>query len=238
MTPRTLEICVDTIDGAIAAQAGGADRIELCAALSEGGLTPSAGLMVAASRLDIPCYAMIRPRSGLFVYSDADVQLMLDDLAAVKEADLAGVVLGAQKPDGTLDTAVLGLLLAAAEGLGATLHRVIDVVPDPLAALDQAIALGFERVLTSGGAATAVEGADRIQAMIRHAAGRIAIMPGSGLTDGNISDFVAQTGVREVHASCAAVVAGEESFSNLSPAGGRKETCKNRVKQMKRELVG
>ncbi|MCK8484744.1 copper homeostasis protein CutC [Aliiroseovarius sp. S2029] len=238
MTPRTLEICVDTIDGAIAAQAGGADRIELCAALSEGGLTPSAGLMVAVSRLDIPCYAMIRPRSGLFVYSDADVQVMLDDIAAVKEADLAGVVIGAQKRDGTLDTAVLGLLLAAAEGLGATLHRVIDVVPDPLAALDQAIAMGFERVLTSGGAATAVEGAERIQAMIRHAAGRIAIMPGSGLTDGNISDFVAQTGVQEVHASCAMAVIGEESFSNFSPAGGRKETCKNRVKQMKRELVG
>ncbi len=237
MTPRTLEICVDTVDGAIAAQAGGADRIELCAALSEGGLTPSAGLMVAASRLDVPCYAMIRPRSGLFVYSDAEIQVMLDDIAAVKEADLAGVVLGAQKPDGSLDTAVLGRLLAAAEGLGATLHGVIDVVPDPLAAVEQAIALGFERVLTSGGEATAMGGAGMIRAMQRQAAGRIAIMPGSGLTEDNISDFVAQTGVHEVHASCAAVVAGEESFSNFSPAGGRKETCKNRVKQMKRELV-
>ena len=238
MTPRTLEICVDTIDGAIAAQVGGADRIELCAALSEGGLTPTAGLMVAASRLDVPCYAMIRPRSGLFVYSEADVQVMLDDIAAVKDADLAGVVLGAQKLDGTLDTAVLGRLLAAAEGLGATLHRVIDVVPDTLAALDQAIALGFERVLSSGGALAAVDGAEKIRAMVRHAAGRIAIMPGSGLTEDNISDFVAQTGVHEVHASCAVAVTGEESFSDFSPAGGRKETCKNRVKQMKRELVG
>ncbi|MCK8464879.1 copper homeostasis protein CutC [Aliiroseovarius sp. S1339] len=234
--PRTLEICVDTIGGVMAAQAGGADRIELCAALSEGGLTPAAGLMVAASRLDVPCYAMIRPRCGLFVYSDADVQVMQDDIAAVKEADLAGVVLGAQKPDGTLDTAVLGRLLAAAEGLGATLHRVIDVVPDPLAALEQAVEMGFERVLTSGGAAKATDGAKVICAMVRQAAGRIAIMPGSGLTEDNISDFVAQTGVDEVHASCAVTVPEGERFSNFSPHGGRKETCKNRVKQMKREL--
>ncbi|SEW09093.1 copper homeostasis protein [Aliiroseovarius sediminilitoris] len=238
MMPRTLEICVDTIDGAIAAQIGGADRIELCAALSEGGLTPTAGLMIAASQLDVPCYAMIRPRCGLFTYSEADVQVMLDDIAAVKEADLAGVVLGAQKPDGTLDTAVLGRLLAAAEGLGATLHRVIDVVPDPMVAVDQAVALGFERVLTSGGAATAVEGAAGICAMVRRAAGRVSVMAGSGLTEDNISDFVAQTGVHEVHASCAVAVTGEESFSNFSPAGGRKITCMNRVKQMKRELVG
>ena len=236
MMPRKLEVCVDTIDGAIAAQAGGADRIELCAALSEGGLTPSTGLMVAAAGLDVPSYAMIRPRSGLFVYSEAEIQVMLDDIAAVKEADLAGVVLGAQTPDGTLDTRVLGRLLAAAEGLGATLHRVIDIVPDPLAALEQAIALGFERVLTSGGAAAAVEGTEMIRAMVQQAAGRITIMPGSGLTEDNISDFVAQTGVVEVHASCAVTASEGERFSNFSPHGGRKETCKNRVKQMKREL--
>lgn len=237
MTSALLEICVDTIDGALAAQAGGGDRIELCSALSEGGLTPSAGLIKAAAALDIPAYAMIRPRSGMFEFSEADIQVMLHDIETVKAAGLAGVVLGAQRSDGALDTDVLHRLLQAADGMGASLHRVIDIVPDPLSALEDAIALGFERVLTSGGAVRAVDGVDMIREMVKQADGRIKIMPGSGLTEDNIAPFVAQTGVDEVHASCAKPVSGEESFSNFSPHGGRKETCKNRVKLMKRKLV-
>ena len=236
MTSVQLEVCVDTIDGAIAAQNGGADRIELCAALSEGGLTPSAGLMVAAARLDIPSYVMIRPRCGLFTFSDAEMRVMLDDVATVKAAGLAGVVLGIQSPDGSLNKPALATLCDAAGDLGKTLHRVIDITPNPLDALDDAISLGFERVLTSGGAARAVDGVELIQKMVDLATGRISIMPGSGLTADNISKFVAQTGVTEVHASCAIPAKGEESFSNFSPPTGRKETCSNKVKQMKREL--
>ncbi|WP_371169865.1 copper homeostasis protein CutC [Aliiroseovarius sp. 2305UL8-7] len=236
MTSVQLEVCVDTIDGAIAAQNGGADRIELCSALSEGGLTPSAGLIVAAAKLAIPSYVMIRPRCGGFNFSDAEMRVMLDDIATVKAAGLAGVVLGVQSPDGTLDKSALATLCDAAGDLGKTLHRVIDITPNPFDALDDAISLGFERVLTSGGAAKAVDGAETVKKMVDHAAGRISIMPGSGLSEDNISKFVAQTGVTEVHASCAIPAKGEESFSNFSPPAGRKETCSNKVKQMKREL--
>jgi copper homeostasis protein len=227
-----LEVCVDTIDGAIAAQNGGADRIELCSALSEGGLTPSAGLIASAAHLDIPSYVMIRPRCGDFVYSPAEITVMLDDIAAVKQAGLAGVVLGAQTFDGGLDTDVLDRLIKASSGLGVALHRVIDVTPDPLEALEDAIELGIERVLTSGGAEAAVDGTHMISQMMQLAAGRITIMPGSGITAQNVGAFIQETKVTEVHASCAKRTPSEESFSNFSPHAGRKETCINKVKQL------
>jgi copper homeostasis protein len=227
-----LEVCVDTFEGAEAAVAGGAGRVELCSSLSEGGLTPSAGLMRAAARLPVPCYAMIRPRSGLFAFSVMEAEIMLADIAAARDAGLAGVVLGVQGKDGSLDTALLGRLVTAAGPMGKTLHRVIDVVPDPLRALDEAIDLGFERVLTSGAAPFAPDGVGLIGQMVSRAAGRISVMPGCGLTPENVASVLAATGATEAHAACRVAVPGDRAFSDFDPPGGRFETSPDEVRRM------
>lgn len=233
-----LEVCVDTIDGVIAAMNGGAGRVELCSSLSEGGLTPSAGLMHAAAALPVQCYAMIRPRSGLFEFSDAETSIMLADIAMASEAGLAGVVLGAQNAARGLNVPVLATLMAAAGDLGTTLHRVIDVVPEPLVALSQAIDLGFERVLTSGAEPFAQDGTELIAQMVTQAAGRISIMPGCGLTADNVAEVIAATGVEEVHASCNVRVAGDLAFSDFDPPSGRFETSETTVREMVNQMSG
>ena len=217
-----LEVCVDTIQGVLAAHVGGADRVELCAALSEGGLTPSLGLMRAAAEVDIPIYAMIRPRAGVFDF-DADEQaVMLADAQAAKDAGLAGLVIGIQRADGGLDAEAMRPLMDI--GLPVTLHRVIDIVPDWRAGWDVALDLGIERVLTSGGAARAVDGMARLAQMVDYVAGGLSVMAGSGVTAQNAADLIAASGVSEVHASCAVVAGGDPAFSNFDPAGGRKVT--------------
>ncbi|MEO5805228.1 copper homeostasis protein CutC [Devosia sp.] len=205
---RLLEVCVDSAASLAAAVAGGADRIELCSALELGGLTPTAGLMQQAAKLKIPTYAMVRPRGGDFVFSEGDVAVMLGDIDAIRAAGLAGVVLGASHVDGTLDGAVLGRLTRYAQGLGRTLHRAVDLVPDLAAAVETAVAHGFERILTSGGAATAIEGLEGLQNAIQAARGRISIMPGSGVTAANVERIIAATGAFEVHATCSVSRAG------------------------------
>lgn len=224
-----LEVCVETLAGLDAAVAGGADRIELCSALALGGLTPSVGMMRAAAQCGVPVLAMIRPRTGDFVWSGAEVQAMEAEISAASEAGLAGVVLGASLPDGRLDLPVLRRLVAAARAAGGdrflarnrvgafegsgpesskipapldlTLHRCFDLVPDQGEALEQAVALGFRRVLTSGGEATAIAGAARIGELAAQASGRIVIMPGAGVTAQTAPVLLAQ-GVRELHGSC------------------------------------
>jgi len=200
--PPLLEVCVDTPAGLAAAIASGADRIELCAALSLSGLTPSPGLMALAARQPRPVYAMIRPRAGDFVCAALDLDTMRGDIDAARAFGLAGVVLGASRPSGELDEDVLARLIEHATGLGLTLHRAFDLVPDFEAALESAVTLGFERVLTSGGERTAILGAERIKGLVAQARGRIAIMAGAGLNAGNVVELVRRTGVREVHASC------------------------------------
>lgn len=199
----TLEICVDSLASLEAAVAGGADRIELCAALSEGGLTPSYGFMRAAQNYDIPIHAMIRPRGGDFCYAQTEIDLMCADIATAKKLGLAGVVLGVAKADDTLDLDVLSALRSAANGMECTLHRVIDLTPDPVAALEQAINLRMDRILTSGGALTALEGTELIAQMVKVANGRIEIMPGSGISSTNLEQIWAATNVKDFHASCA-----------------------------------
>ena len=196
-----LEVCVDTPASLQAALEGGADRIELCSALALSGLTPSPGFMLRAGRLGRPAYAMIRPRAGDFCFSQAEIDVMRSDIDAVRGAGLPGVVLGACRADGALDEAALSRLVAHAKGLRLTLHRAFDLAPDPGAALETAIGLGFERVLTSGGAPTASAGAQRIAALVKRANGRISIMAGSGMTPANVTALVAMTGVNEVHGS-------------------------------------
>ncbi|WP_238991793.1 copper homeostasis protein CutC [Gemmobacter caeruleus] len=198
-----IEVCVDTAAGLAEAVAGGAGRIELCSALALGGLTPSAGLMRAAVAHHLPIRAMMRPRDGDFVWSAAERDAILHDIATARAAGLEGVVLGASHPDGRLDAAALSEMAAAAQGMGRTLHRCFDLVPDWQAALETAIALGFDHILTSGQALRAEDGFDRLVALRAQAAGRIVILPGSGITPANAARFAA-AGFAELHASCAA----------------------------------
>jgi copper homeostasis protein len=186
--PIRLEVCVDNVHGLAAALAGGADRIELCSALDIGGLTPSAGLLRAASSSPVPVVAMIRPRGGDFCFDEPETQLMLSDIDAVAAAGLQGVVLGASTPDGRLDRHILERLVARAtdRGLRCALHRAIDLCPDLAQATGLAVDLGFERILTSGGARSAPEGLAGLQRCFDAAAGRIAIMPGAGIHPDNV----------------------------------------------------
>jgi copper homeostasis protein len=197
-----LEVCVDSPQSLAAAIAGGADRVELCSALDVSGLTPTPGLLTLAAKAPIPVYAMIRPRAGDFVFGADDETAMLADIDAVRAAGLAGVVLGASRPDDTLDLALLTRLTDHATGLGVTLHRAFDLVPNADEALEQAVELGVERVLTSGLEVSAPNGLDRLGRLVEQAKGRLSIMPGSGINLMNAEQIVRQTGAREIHSSC------------------------------------
>lgn len=202
-----LEVCVDSPRGLAAAVEGGADRIELCSALEVGGLTPVAGLMKAAAAAPIRVYAMIRPHAGPFVFDAADEAAMMADIDAARAFGLAGVVIGANRADGTLDLPLLHRLKAHAAGMGSTLHRAFDLVPDPDVALQQAIELGCERILTSGCVPKAIDGLETLARLSKTAAGQISIMPGSGVRPSNVSEILRATGASEVHGSCSSPVA-------------------------------
>ncbi|WP_104662421.1 copper homeostasis protein CutC [Ensifer adhaerens] len=202
MSDIKLEVCVDDADGLYAAIEGGADRIELCAALSVGGLTPNPGLMALAGPPRVPVYAMIRPRPGDFIFSTADLDVMRRDIDAARAAGLAGVVLGASLADGRLDTSMLTKLTGHAAGLGMTLHRAFDLVPDFAEAMEIAVDLGFERILTSGGAKSAPQAIDRLAEITERAAGRLSVMPGSGVTLDTVDGLLSRLTVVEVHSSC------------------------------------
>lgn len=217
MPRTTLEICIDSVAGCEAAIAGGADRIELCGALSVGGLTPSAGLVAEvvplAKGARVRVHAMVRPRAGDFAYAPDEVSTAIADGKALIHAGVDGLVFGAVR-DGSLDKEVLGRWVGAMRSLRAdidlTLHRAVDLLADPVAAVAPAIALGFDRILSSGGAARAVDGAHVIRAMHERAAGRIVVMPGSGVRPDNVAALLAETGAGEVHASASVAVVQDD----------------------------
>lgn len=200
MNTIEIEICVDNAQSLHNAVMAGADRIELCSALELGGLSPSPGFIRAAAKVSVPVYAMIRPRSGDFEFTNAEVNQMIDDIGMCRDAGLAGVVVGASS-GGRLDETTLKALVDAAGDLGVTLHRVFDLIDDPALAIETATGLGIERILTSGGAQTALEGADTIRRCVEYANGRLSIMAGGGVHAGNAKDIVRRTGVREIHGS-------------------------------------
>ena len=236
--PRILlEVCVDDVEGLEAALAGGADRIELCSSLAVGGLTPSAGFMAhAAARAQVPVYGMIRPRAGDFCFSDDEIILMCRDIQSAREAGLAGVVIGAARPDTSLDLPALARMVEAADGMGVTLHRVFDLVADPETAIEEAASLGIERILTSGGAPCVDEGRDQLQASLGWAAGQISIMPGGGVRLDNVLDMRAM-GFAEIHASCSSPchkggTRGREQALGFVAAGA-KTTDRDKVAALK-----
>lgn len=202
MSNLVLEACVDSLEGATVAQAGGADRVELCAGLLEGGITPSAATIELARRhLAIRLHVLVRPRGGDFCYSDLDIAVMGRDIEIAKSLGADGIVLGALQPDATIDLDRTHALIARARPLAVTFHRAFDMTADPFASLDTLIELGVERVLTSGQAASAQEGTDLLADLVRHAAGRIVIMAGGGVSAATVTRIVQQAGVREVHLS-------------------------------------
>jgi len=221
--PTSLEVCVDCVAGLDVAAASAAERAELCSALTVGGLTPSYGLMAAAAAKDLPCFVLIRPREGDFCYNRREIDVIRRDIDTVRSLKLAGVVIGASRPDGTLDETTLHQLVEHAAGLPAVLHRAIDLVPDFSAALDAAINLGFKRVLTSGGTPDAPDGAQVIRRLVDQAGNRIEIMAGSGLNPDNVAQFVRDTGVPAVHSSCSSPVNNAQRTVELgfAPAASR-----------------
>ncbi|MBI5879785.1 MAG: copper homeostasis protein CutC [Chloroflexi bacterium] len=196
----TVEICIDSVASALAAQAGGAQRVELCDNLMEGGTTPSAGtITVVRAQVQIGLQVMIRPRGGDFCYSDLEFAVMRHDIATAKSLGVDGIVLGLLTPDGRVDAARTRELIAAARPLNVTFHRAFDVARDPREALETLVELDVDRVLTSGQEPTAYEGIDLIAELVRQAAGRISIVAGGGIHERNAGKIVAQTGVREIH---------------------------------------
>ncbi|WP_421569484.1 copper homeostasis protein CutC [Stenotrophomonas sp. PD6] len=205
-TPRrTLEIASNSVASALAAQQGGADRIELFDNLAEGGTTPSYGsIAVARERLRIPLFVLIRPRSGDFLYDALETELMLRDIAQCRQLGCDGVVIGALDAQGNIDTALCRELIAAAGPLGVTFHRAFDAARDLPAALEHVIALGCQRVLSSGGHGSAEAGSATLARLVAQAADRISVMAGAGIGPGNIATLATTTGCRELHASAKA----------------------------------
>ena len=236
---RLLEIAAGSLESALAAQAGGADRVELCGSLDGGGVTPSFG-MIAAPRdlLRPPLYVLIRPRAGDFVNSPPELESMHRDVEACTRLGCDGVVIGALDAAGSVDVAGCRSLVAVAGSMGVTFHRAFDCVADRRAALDAMVALGCERILTSGGADSAELGAAVIAADIAHAGGRIALMPGAGLDPANIAAVARTTGAREFHASA------RESHPGIGregPAGLARDywrSSEEAVRRLRRALDG
>ena len=216
--PVKVEICVSDVVSAAAAQAGGAHRIELCDNLAVGGTTPSAGaIAVACQSLRIPVHILIRPRAGDFVYSEPELAVMRHDIEVAKTLGAAGVVTGVLTAEGTIDVDRTADLLALARPLALTFHKAFDEVCDPIEALESLIELGVERVLTSGGRPTALEGVETLAALVERARGRISIMAGGGLDAVSLARVVREVKVSEVHLGSAVMCdAGSDGSDHSS----------------------
>ncbi len=263
MSQAELEICVDTAAALAMCLQARVDRVELCSALAVGGLTPAYGFMKLAGRLAASgadtievaratvdgieaetagvarpqVLAMIRPRSGDFCFSKAETDSMCDDIIAARDAGLDGVVLGAATTDDRLDLPVLHRLCRAADGLQVTLHRVIDLLDDPLLAIDQAIDLGFHRVLTSGGAVRVAEGLLQLSEMHKYANRRIQIMAGAGLNPSLAKLIRQEAGIDAFHASCRGEAWPDRRLSAFGFAGQEGELDPGLIDDYRRSLA-
>lgn len=196
----TLEICAQSLISALIAQEGGADRVELCAALEVGGITPSpAVLKETRKRLDIDICVLVRPRGGDFIHSDLEFSLIKQDIIYCKKIGMNGIVVGIQKPDRSLDIERMKHLHDLARPMQVVCHRAFDRVPDPFIEMENLIAIGYDRILTSGQAESAPQGRDLLRGLIEKANGRITIMPGAGILPENVKELVDFTGAKEIH---------------------------------------
>jgi copper homeostasis protein len=208
-----LEICADSVESAINAQMAGADRIELCDNLAEGGTTPSFGTILSArNNLVINLNVIIRPRGSDFLYSDMEYDIMRRDIEVCGEAGIDGIVIGILQADGTIDVERTANLVELARPMSVTFHRAFDMCADPEKALEDVISTGVNRLLTSGQKNSAVDGVDLLAALVKLAAERIIIMPGGGINDSNIASIARISGAKEFHMTGRSVVESEMSF--------------------------
>ncbi|MBR3876851.1 MAG: copper homeostasis protein CutC [Bacteroidaceae bacterium] len=240
-----LEICAGSVESAIAARDGGAARIELCAALEIGGTTPSAGLIAEVRKIEgIVLNVIIRPRGGDFLHNEHEAACMEQDIRTCRQLGADGVVIGALTAEGDIDTALCKRLIDAADGMSITFHRAFDMCRDPKRALEELIAIGCDRVLTSGQAATAEAGLPLLKELVQQAAGRISIMPGCGVNSGNAARILQATGAVEIHASARKSVGSGMLFRHSGVSMGtpgsdeyeRKETDVDEVKLIVRSI--
>lgn len=197
-----LEVCTGSIPSIIAAKEGGASRVEVCAALEVGGLTPSLGHLKAAAEISgIRKHVLIRPRGGDFCYSDEELSIMLHDIQLCAHMGFDGVVVGALTPEGHIDMPACRAFREAAGQMSLTFHRAFDECSNPQQSLEDIILLGYHRILTSGQAPKAQEALPLLRALVEQAAGRIIIMPGSGVSPDNARQILQSTGATEIHAS-------------------------------------
>jgi copper homeostasis protein len=237
-----VEVCVDTVAGALAAQAAGAQRIELCDNLVEGGTTPSLGMLQLARRsVTIEINVIIRPRGGDFCYSELEIEVMRLDILAAKSAGANGVVLGLLRPDGCVDEERTAELVAIARPMSVSFHRAFDMARDPYEALEAVCRLGIERILTSGQKTSATEGAGCSARLVEQAGNRVIILAGGGINETNIAQLTAATGVREVHFAARTSLGSPMLFRNPNCWMGkpyqpdeytRKETDTQRIRSI------
>jgi len=217
MNMISLEVCANSVASALAAQEGGAIRVELCSNLGEGGTTPSIGQITQARKLlQIQLFVIIRPRGGDFLYSDHEFAIMKEDIRQCVQLNCNGVVFGILLPNGQVDKKRCRELLSIAKPLSATFHRAFDMCADPVQALEDIIDLGFTRILTSGGETTAAAGASQIAKLIKQAQDRISIMPGSGINEQNLEMLLQSTGAREFHATARSKVNSAMIYRNAN----------------------
>ena len=218
------EICANSVASCIAAQEGGADRVELCAGIPEGGTTPSFGMIRNAREcISIALNVIIRPRGGDFLYSETELQEMIYDIQAAKELGADGLVFGCLCPDGSVDMKAMAVLMEAAGDTPVTFHRAFDHTSNPFKALEDIISLGCTRILTSGCRPTALEGADLLAQLVEKASDRIIIMPGCGVREGNIAEIARLSGAREFHFSARESVQSGMFFRNPEVAMGSED---------------
>lgn len=221
MEKYRFEICTNSVESCLAAQEGGAQRVELCAGIPEGGTTPSWGeIATARELLQIKLHVIIRPRGGDFLYSPVELSTMVKDIEAARQLRADGVVFGCLTADGEIDLDAMQTLMKAAEGLSVTFHRAFDVCRQPQQALEQLIALGCERILTSGQQATAEQGIPLLKELHQQAAGRIILLAGCGVNEGNIARIASETGIREFHFSARECVKSGMRYKNEAVSMG------------------
>ena len=218
------EICANSVASCIAAQEGGADRVELCSGIPEGGTTPSFGMIrKARASIDIALNVIIRPRGGDFLYSEDELEEMIHDIRIAEELGADGLVFGCLTKEGNIDKRAMSILMEAAGSLPVTFHRAFDHSADPLKALEDIIELGCARILTSGCRPTALEGADLLAQLVEKAGDRIIIMPGCGVKESNIAEIARLSGAREFHFSAREPVESGMLFRNPEVAMGSED---------------
>lgn len=216
MKKGILEICADSVQSAVNAQRGGADRIELCTDLSSGGLTPSiATIELTRKYVNIPIHVLIRPRSGDFHYSNLEFETMKLDVERLKTLGVDGIVIGALNPEGEIDIRKTKELIELAKPLDITFHRAFDMTSDPFYSMDQLIDLGVNRILSSGQRQTAIEGCRVLSSLITKADDKIVIMPGGGVNIENINELYKHTHAKEYHTSAKSLFPSKMKYQNI-----------------------